>query len=47
MQIVLLGDPCTLSKQVELDEAVRLFHVNAESQLVINSMYYMFAGFVY
>lgn len=30
------GDPCTLSKQVELDEAVRLFHVNAESQLVIN-----------
>lgn len=30
------GDPCTLSTQVELDEAVRLYHVNAESQLVIN-----------
>ena len=35
----LLGDPCTLSTQVELDEAVRLYHVNAESQLVINGIF--------
>lgn len=32
------GDPCTLSTQVELDEAVRLYHVNNESQLVINGI---------
>lgn len=32
-----IGDPCTLATQVELDEAVRLYHVNNESQLVINS----------
>ena len=31
------GDPCTLSTQIELNEAVRLYHVNQESQLVINS----------
>ena len=27
----------TLSTQIELNEAVRLYHVNQESQLVINS----------
>lgn len=30
------GDPCTLSSQVEFDEAKRLFYVNGEVQLVIN-----------
>lgn len=30
------GDPCTLSSQKELDEAIRLFYANRESQLVIN-----------
>lgn len=35
--VMFTGDPCTLSTQVELDEAVRLYHVNNESQLVINS----------
>jgi len=30
------GDPCTLSTQIELEEATRLYHVNQESQLVIN-----------
>lgn len=30
------GDPCTLSSQVELDEAVRLYYVNKESELIIH-----------
>ena len=34
------GDPCTLSTQIELNEAVRLYHVNQESQLVINSKFF-------
>ncbi|XP_065679707.1 protein kinase C iota type isoform X1 [Hydra vulgaris] len=30
------GDACTLSNQIELDEAIRLFFANDESELVIN-----------
>ena len=30
------GDPCTLSNQMELDEAIRLYDVNKESELVVH-----------
>lgn len=30
------NDPCTLSTQIELDEAIRLYEVNRESELVIH-----------
>lgn len=30
------GDPCTLSSQCELDEALRLYYVNKESELVVH-----------
>lgn len=31
-----LGDPCTLSTQMELDEAVRLYELNKDSELTIH-----------
>ena len=30
------GDPCTISSQLELDEAVRLYFLNKESELVVH-----------
>lgn len=30
------GDPCTLSSQIELDEAVRLYYLNKESELIVH-----------
>lgn len=30
------GDPCTLSSQLELDEVVRLYHLNKERELVLH-----------
>ena len=30
------GDPCTISSQEEFDEAVRLYYVNKESELVVH-----------
>jgi hypothetical protein len=30
------GDPCTMSSQNELDEAIRLYYINKESELVIH-----------
>lgn len=30
------GDPCTVSSQCELDEALRLYYVNKESELVVH-----------
>ena len=30
------GDPCTLSSQLELNEALRLYHVNKESELIVH-----------
>ena len=30
------GDPCTLSSQMELDEAIRLYYLNKESELVLH-----------
>lgn len=30
------GDPCTLSSQIELAEAIRLYEINKDSELVIH-----------
>ena len=30
------GDPCTISSQLELDEALRLYHLNKENELIIH-----------
>lgn len=30
------SDPCTLSSQLELDEAIRLYELNKDSELVIH-----------
>jgi hypothetical protein len=30
------NDPCTLSTQLELEEAIRLYEVNRDSELVIH-----------
>lgn len=30
------GDPCTISTQEELDEAIRLYELNRDSELVIH-----------
>ena len=30
------GDPCTLSSQLELDEALRLYYLNKESELIVH-----------
>ncbi|KAL3273600.1 hypothetical protein HHI36_015032 [Cryptolaemus montrouzieri] len=30
------GDPCTISKQLELDEAIRLYEVNRDVELTIH-----------
>lgn len=30
------GDPCTISTQLELDEAIRLYEVNRDSELTIH-----------
>lgn len=46
------NDPCTISSQMELDEAIRLYEVNRDSELVMHSKYsallsfYRFSWFV-
>uniref|UniRef100_A0A6P7F8X9 Atypical protein kinase C-like isoform X1 n=2 Tax=Diabrotica virgifera virgifera TaxID=50390 RepID=A0A6P7F8X9_DIAVI len=36
------GDPCTISSQMELDEAVRLYEVNRDSELTIHGKCFIF-----
>lgn len=31
-----IGDPCILSTQMELDEAVRLYEINKDSELTVH-----------
>lgn len=33
------SDPCTLSSQLELDEAIRLYELNKDSEIVIHGKY--------
>ena len=32
----LAGDPCTVSSQLELEEALRLYELNKDSELIIH-----------
>lgn len=36
-----LGDPCTISSQVEIDEAIRLYEVNNDSEITIHSKFFL------
>lgn len=40
------NDPCTISSQMELDEAIRLYEVNRDSELVMHSKYKAFLRFL-
>ena len=33
-----LGDPCTISSHVEIDEAIRLYEVNNDSEITIHGI---------
>jgi hypothetical protein len=37
--MILLGDPCTISTQLELNEAIRLYELNKDSELTIHGEY--------
>lgn len=34
------GDPCTISTQLELDEALRLYELNRDSELTVHGKFY-------
>lgn len=36
------GDPCTISSQIELNEAIRLYEVNKDSELSIHGNFFSF-----
>ena len=36
---MLLGDPCVISSQAELEEAIRLYEVNKDSEITIHGMF--------
>lgn len=36
---ILAGDPCTISSQVEIDEAIRLYELNKDSEITIHGNY--------
>ncbi len=36
--LVIVGDPCTVSSQLELEEALRLYELNKDSELIIHGM---------
>lgn len=38
------GDPCTISSQMELDEAIRLYEVNRDSELTIHGKFLIFVN---
>lgn len=42
-----VGDPCTISCQEELNEAIRLYEINRDSELVIHCKLYLFICTVY
>ena len=33
------GDPCTVTSQIELDEAIRLYEVNKDTEITIHGEY--------
>lgn len=42
ISVIYLGDPCTISSQMELDEAIRLYEINKDTEITIHSKYYTF-----
>lgn len=36
------GDPCTISTQLELDEAIRLYEMNRDSELTVHGKLFFF-----
>lgn len=34
------GDPCTMSTQMELDEAIRLYEINRDSELTVHGKFF-------
>lgn len=40
------GDPCTISTQLELDEAIRLYEINRDSELTIHGKYMHVSVFI-
>ena len=36
---MLSGDPCVISSQAELEEAIRLYEVNKDSEITIHGMF--------
>ena len=34
--VMVSGDPCTISSQLELDEAIRLYELNKDSELTLH-----------
>jgi Ca2+-binding EF-hand superfamily protein len=39
---ILLGDPCTISSQEELAEAIRLYELNKDSEITIHGLFTKF-----
>lgn len=35
------GDPCTVSSQLELDEAIRLYEVNKDTEITVHGEYFL------
>ena len=35
---ITIGDPCVISSQAELEEAIRLYEVNKDSEITIHGM---------
>ena len=33
LMLTITGDPCTISSQIELDEAIRLYELNRDSEI--------------
>ncbi len=38
------GDPCTITTQMELDEAIRLYEINKDTEIVIHGMTFICNG---
>ena len=40
MRFFFSGDPCTISSQLELDEALRLYDLNKDSELALHGNFF-------
>ena len=37
--VFISGDPCTISNQIELDEAIRLYEANKDTEIVVHGKF--------